>query len=126
MELEQFVDQFSPQALPRAVYEIQSIVDHRHVGDDIEYKIRWRGYGKRDDQWVLDTDVWDYGGSEAIVKYMTKIKQAGYGVSSDPNHSLQPNPNPKLGSSKLVPEVGSKIVTKCIVLRADERGFSYF
>ena len=101
LELEQFVDQFSPQAIPRAVYEIQSIVDHRHVGDDIEYKVRWRGYGKRDDQWVLDTDVWDDGGSEAIVRYMTKLKQAGYGASSsDPNHSLQPNPNPKLGSSK--------------------------
>ena len=101
LELEQFVDQFSPQAIPRAVYEIQSIVDHRHVGDDIEYKVRWRGYGKRDDQWVLDTDVWDYGGSEAIVRYMTKLKQAGYGASfSDSNHSLKPNPNPKLGSSK--------------------------
>ena len=100
LALEQFVDQFSPQAIPREVYEIQSIVDHRHVGDDIEYKIRWRGYGKRDDQWVLDTDVWNYGGSEAIVRYMTKIKQAGYGVSSDPNNSLQTTPNPKLGSSK--------------------------
>ena len=103
LELEQFVDQFSPQAIPRAVYEIQSIVDHRHVGDDIEYKVRWRGYGKRDDQWVLDTDVWDYGGSEAIVRYMTKLKQAGYGASSDssPSPTYNPKTNPKIGLSKL-------------------------
>jgi len=38
LALEQFVDQFDPQAIPREVYEIQPIVDHRHVGDDIEYK----------------------------------------------------------------------------------------
>ena len=72
LELEQFVDQYSPQAIPGAVFEIQSIVDHRHVGDDIEYKVRWRGYGKRDDQWVLHTDVWDYGGSDAIVRYLVE------------------------------------------------------
>ena len=91
------------RSLGHAAYEIQSIVDHRHVGDDIEYKVRWRGYGKRDDQWVLDTDVWDYGGSEAIVRYMTKLKQAGYGANLDLSQSPNyiPKTNPKIGLSKI-------------------------
>ena len=40
LDFEKFVDSMSPQAVPRQVYEAQSMLDHRKVGVDTEYKIQ--------------------------------------------------------------------------------------
>jgi len=34
------------------IYEIDGIVDHRGKGNNIEYRVRWKGYSQDEDQWL--------------------------------------------------------------------------
>ena len=50
-DFETFVDSLAVTVVPRNVYEAQEIVDHRSVEGDIEYKVHWKNYAKRDATW---------------------------------------------------------------------------
>ncbi|KAG0723307.1 Chromobox 5 [Chionoecetes opilio] len=38
-------------------YEVESVVDHRVRGRFTEYKVRWKGFGPREDSWVPEAEL---------------------------------------------------------------------
>lgn len=38
-------------------YQVEAVVDHRVRGRFTEYKVRWKGFGPRDDSWVPEAEL---------------------------------------------------------------------
>ena len=77
-DFETFVDSLAVNAVPRNVYEAQEIVDHRSVEGDIEYKVHWKNYAKRDATWEPSAYLSDYGAFDLVAKYNDKLEAAGH------------------------------------------------
>ena len=52
-------------------FEIQYIVSHKEVNENIEYYVKWRNYSKSYNSWVKDTD---FNNKEIIDKYWKSLK----------------------------------------------------
>lgn len=39
------------------IYQVEAVVDHRVRGRFTEYKVRWKGFGPRDDSWVPEAEL---------------------------------------------------------------------
>ena len=77
-DFETFVDSLAVDAVSRYVYEAQEIVDHRSVEGDIEYKVHWKNYAKRDATWEPSAYLSDYGAFDLVAKYNDKLVAAGH------------------------------------------------
>lgn len=51
-------------------YEVEAIVDHKKKGGKTIYRIRWKGYGQKDDTWLPATEL---SCKDLLKKYRKKI-----------------------------------------------------
>ena len=72
------MDSLAVNAVPRNVYEAHEIVDHRSVEGDIEYKVHWKNYAKRDATWEPSAYLSEYGAFGLVAKYNDKLEAAGH------------------------------------------------
>lgn len=54
------------------VYEIQYIIQHRIVNDQLEYEVKWRNYKKQVNSWVKDND---FLSKEILNQYWSTINE---------------------------------------------------
>ena len=54
------------------VYDVENILDHRGEEDEIEYLVRWRGYGSKDDSWEPEGN---FASQDILEKYWKKYNQ---------------------------------------------------
>lgn len=52
------------------LYEIQYIIKHRMMNDEIEYEVKWRNYKKQYNSWVKEGD---FQSDDIIKKYWNTI-----------------------------------------------------
>jgi len=57
-------------------YEVESVVDARGSGSRKEYRVRWKGYGPRDDSWLTSDR---FNSKECIREFEAKQKRARRG-----------------------------------------------
>ena len=69
LAFDNFIDQFSSDAVQSEVYILEKILDHREVSGDREYRCKWKGYGKKDATWEPEINLLEYGAVETLEKY---------------------------------------------------------
>lgn len=69
-----------PSLSPPTPLQVEKIIGHKQIGRDVTYRIRWKGWGSKDDTWQAEEDL----NCEAILdKYKASIRRicAAAGIS---------------------------------------------
>ena len=72
LEFDNFVDQFSSQAARSEVYIIEKLIAHRGEKEKREYRVKWKGWGKKDATWEPERHLEEYGAIQTLVEYKRK------------------------------------------------------
>ena len=71
-KFEDFVSRMSPEAMVPDVYVVDKVVNVRVKGAEVEYKVRWQGYGSKEDTWEPADNLLQHGAQEAVARYHAK------------------------------------------------------
>ena len=55
-------------------YAVDQILNHRKVGGQYEYKVRWAGYGPEHDTWEPTRNI-QSSGAKSVLKYWERLGQ---------------------------------------------------
>ena len=56
-----FVDSLSPEAYTQDVYVVERVTGMRMKGDEVEYRVKWKGWGSKDNTWEPWAHLVEYG-----------------------------------------------------------------
>jgi hypothetical protein len=70
----EFVDRFNPDGVDAVTYEVEKIMEHRYVEGEKEYRVKWKGWGKRDTTWEPRENLEMFGAKETLLEYEEREK----------------------------------------------------
>ena len=68
-QLDLFVDKLSPAAYTQDVYVVEKVTAMRVKGDEVEYRVKWKGWGSKDNTWEPRAHLVDYGAMDSVAKW---------------------------------------------------------
>ena len=69
-KLDLFVDKCSPHAYIQDVYVVEKITGMRMKGEhDAEYRVKWKGWGSKDNTWEPRDHLVEYGAKEILSEW---------------------------------------------------------
>ena len=71
-KFEDFVCGMSTEAAIPKVYVVDKVVNVRIKEGEVEYKVRWQGYNRKDDTWKPADNLLQHGAKEAVAKFHVK------------------------------------------------------
>jgi hypothetical protein len=57
--------------VPKGLFRIDKVVNHREEGGETEYLVRWKGYDQSHDEWKKEQDIT----SAALDEYRERLKR---------------------------------------------------
>ncbi|SAL96045.1 hypothetical protein, partial, partial [Absidia glauca] len=80
------------------IYEIEAVIDHKGTPGRRQYKVRWKGYTAKDDQWVKATDL---NAQDAIDSYWKKRERIETSDSTKNSQTKRKNSFSNSASSRV-------------------------
>ena len=73
-QLDEFVDQFNPDAVEPVAYVVQNILKKRLVDGEEQYYVKWAGWRSSENTWEPKQNLTDYGADEYVKEFEEKQK----------------------------------------------------
>ena len=68
-KFDKFVDRMSPEAIVPEVYVVEKIKGMRVKAGEVEYRVKWKGWGSKDNTWEPKAHLVDFGSHEAVAEW---------------------------------------------------------